>query len=123
MNKWIRSVGRFFANNPTVRRWFFLYKFVVNNKYIPDFKNPKTFNEKVNYRKNNPKHNLFSICSDKVAAKEWVAKRIGVDYIIPNYFVGDSITPETINDILVDKGDSLLEVNHNSGPVYLFTKN
>jgi hypothetical protein len=96
-------------------------KFIKNNKYIPNFKNPKTYNEKVNYRKNNPKHELFSICSDKIAAKQWVAERIGEEYIIPNYYVGDSITTAKIKEILAEKGDCLLKANHNSGPVHLLT--
>lgn len=105
-----------------LRRWLFLYRFARMNRYWPNFKNPKTYNEKVNYRKNNPKHELFSICSDKIAAKEWVAKRIGYEHIIPNYFVGESITAEKLKEILVEKGDCLLKANHNSGPVYLLSK-
>lgn len=104
-----------------LRRIWFLLRFVMNNKYIPNFKNPKTYNEKVNYRKNYPKHALFSICSDKIAAKKWVAERIGEEYIIPNYYVGDSITPVKIKEILAEKGDCVLKANHNSGPVFFLT--
>ena len=104
------------------RRWWFWIQFIKKNRYLPDFKNPKTYNEKVNYRKNNPKHELFSICSDKIVAKEWVAERIGEEYIVPNYFIGDLITPVKIKEILAEKGDCFLKANHNSGPVYLLTK-
>ena len=110
-----------FGSSALLRKSWFWLRFLKNNKYIPDFKNPKTYNEKVNYRKNNTKHELFSICSDKIAAKEWVAKRIGEEYIIPNYFVGDFITLGKIKEILAEKGDCLIKANHNSGPVYLLT--
>lgn len=122
MNKKIKNILRkLYRNSSLLRKGWFWLQFVKNNRYIPNFKNPKTYNEKVNYRKNNPKHELFSICSDKIAAKEWVAERIGDEYIIPNYFVGDAITPEQIKEILAEKGDCLLKANHNSGPVYLLT--
>lgn len=118
----LKKIRRFcYINSPTMRRWFFLYNFIRNNRYIPNFKNPRTYNEKVNYRKNNAKHELFSVCSDKIAAKDWVAEQIGEEYIIPNYFVGSSIAPEKIKEILKEKGDCLLKANHNSGPVYLLT--
>lgn len=117
-----KSIVRYiYRNSVFLRKCWFLFKFVNKNGYWPNFNNPKTYNEKVNYRKNNPKHELFSICSDKIAAKEWVAERIGKEYIIPNYYVGDSITPEKIKEILSEKGDCLLKANHNSGPVYLLT--
>lgn len=116
-----KTIHKIYSSSPLLRRWWFWLQFVKNNRYMPNFKNPKTYNEKVNYRKNNFKHGLFSICSDKIAAKEWVAERIGEEYIIPNYFVGDSITPEKIIEILSEKGDCLLKANHNSGPVYLLT--
>lgn len=109
------------ANSIYLRRLWFWLKFVKNNRYIPNFKKPKTYNEKINYRKNDPKHELFSICSDKIAAKEYVAEQISPDIIIPNYYVGEYISFETMKSILEEKGDCLLKANHNSGPVYLLT--
>ena len=114
-------LGYIYSNSSILRHWWFWLKFVSQNKYIPNFKNPKTYNEKVNYRKNNPKNDLFSVCSDKIAAKEYVADKIGVKYIIPNYFVGGSITLEEMKEIISEKGDCLLKANHNSGPVKLLT--
>lgn len=118
MKKVLRILYR---NSALLRRWWFWLQFVKNNRYIPNFKNPKTYNEKINYRKNDPKHELFSICSDKIAAKEYVAEQISPDIIIPNYYVGDDISFETMKSILEEKGDCLLKANHNSGPVYLLT--
>lgn len=110
-----------YNNSAVVRRLWFWLMFVRNNNYIPNFNNPRTYNEKINYRKNNPKNDLFSMCSDKIAAKIYVAEQIGSKYIIPNYFVGESITPRKIKEIIADKGDCLLKANHNSGPVKLLT--
>jgi len=118
----IKSMLRtLYRNSTLLRRWWFWLNFVKNNRYIPNFKNPKTYNEKINHRKNDPKHELFSICSDKIAAKDYVAAKISPDIIIPNYYVGDDISFEKMKSILDEKGDCLLKANHNSGPVYLLT--
>lgn len=118
-----RMLKKIYWAFPALNKCKFFVEFVLKNKYWPDFKNPKTFNEKINFRKNNPKNELFSICADKVAAKEWVASKIGSEYIIPNYFVGDSIDYYQLKEIIDDKGDCLLKANHNSGPVFLLTRN
>jgi hypothetical protein len=110
-----------YRNSPFLRKLWFYVSFIRNNKYIPNFKNPRTFNEKINYRKNNPKNELFSVCADKIAAKEWVAKQIGEEYIIPNYYVGDSITPEKMKEIIEKYGDCVLKTNHDSGTVFMLT--
>ena len=118
----IKSMLRtLYRNSTLLRRWWFWLNFVKNNRYIPNFKNPKTYNEKINHRKNDPKHELFSICADKIAAKDYVAEQISPDIIIPNYYVGDDISFEKMKSILDEKGDCLLKANHNSGPVYLLT--
>lgn len=111
-----------YRNSPFLRKLWFYIMFVKKNKYIPNFKNPKTFNEKINYRKNNPKHELFSICADKIAAKEWVAKQIGEEYIVPNYYVGDSITPEVLEAIIEKYGECVLKTNHDSGTVHMLSR-
>lgn len=105
----------------SIRNLYFLLRFVYDNKYIPNFKNPKTYNEKINYRKRNADHPLFSVCADKIAAKEYVAEKIGEQYIIPNLYTGSNITLEQIQALLTEHGDCLLKANHNSGPVYLLT--
>lgn len=110
-----------YRNSALLRRWWFWLSFVKNNRYIPNFKNPKTYNEKINHRKNDPKHELFSICADKIAAKDYVAEQISPDIIIPNYYVGESITFEQMKAIIAEHGDCLLKANHNSGPVHLLT--
>jgi thiazole synthase ThiGH ThiG subunit len=86
--------------------------FIRANRYIPCFKNPQTFNEKINYRKNHPKNELFSVCADKIKAKEYVADKLSSDYVIENYYVGDNITTEKIKEILVEKGFTVLPYCH-----------
>ncbi|MEA1787685.1 ATP-grasp fold amidoligase family protein [Arenibacter sp. GZD96] len=51
--------------------------------YPLNLKNPKTFNEKINWLKINERTSLHTICSDKYAVREHVQKLIGSEYLIP----------------------------------------
>jgi hypothetical protein len=79
---------------------------------LPNLRNPRTFNEKIAWRKlyqHNPK---FTIFSDKIAAKAEIAKLIGEQHIIETLWVGSN--PE---DIPFDslKPPYVIKVNHSSG--------
>ncbi|EMW9160914.1 glycosyltransferase [Vibrio cholerae] len=112
---------KFFKKSLLVRRLHFWILFVYRNKYIPNFNKPQTYNEKINFRKKHANNPLFHICSDKIAAKDYVAKEIGEKYIIPTLYTGSSVTVEIVRKILNKHGDCLLKANHNSGPVHLLT--
>jgi len=114
-------VRKFLKEITLLRKVWFWIRFVKNNRYIPNFKNPKTYNEKINFRKRDPKNPLFSVCADKVKAKEYVAEKISSQIIIPSYYVGDSIDVRQVKAIIAEYGDCFLKANHNSGAVYLLT--
>jgi len=79
---------------------------------LPNLRNPRTFNEKIAWRKLYQHNPLFPIFSDKVAVKAEIAKLIGEQYIIETLWVGDN--PE---DIPFDglKPPYVIKVNHSSG--------
>ena len=77
-----------------------------------DWKNPKNFNEKLQWLKLYNRQPEYTILADKVKAKEWVAARIGEEYIIPTLGVWDN--PDDIDfDALPNQ--FVLKCNHNSG--------
>lgn len=80
--------------------------------YWMDWKHPRTFNEKLQWLKLYNRKPEYTIMADKIKAKEWVAERIGAEYIIPTLGVWDD--PE---DIDFDKlpNQFVLKCNHNSG--------
>lgn len=80
--------------------------------YWMDWKNPKTFNEKLQWLKLYNRKPEYTIMADKIKAKEWVAERIGAEYIIPTLGVWDDP-----NDIDFEKlpNQFVLKCNHNSG--------
>ena len=65
--------------------------------YFPDLKNPKTFNEKINWLKLNYYNPIENLCCDKYEVKKYVEEKIGKEYVIPTYGIW-----EDVNDIDFD---------------------
>ena len=68
------------------------YRMVMHKKL--NLKNPKTFNEKLQWLKLYNRKPEYTIMVDKYAVKEYVASKIGEEYIIPTLGVWD--TPDEI---------------------------
>ena len=62
--------------------------------YIPNLKNPKTYTEKLQWRKLKDKNKLFSLCADKYAVRDYVKNKVGEKYLIPIYLVTESLKKE-----------------------------
>lgn len=77
-----------------------------------DLKNPKTFNEKLQWLKLYYRQPRLVQLVDKVAVRDWVAQTIGEEYLVPAIGVWES--PEEIDfEALPEK--FVLKCNHNSG--------
>ena len=77
-----------------------------------NLKNPKTFNEKLQWLKLYDRKPEYTIMVDKYLVKDYVAKKIGKEYIVPTLGVWDS--PDEIDfEKLPEK--FVLKCNHNSG--------
>lgn len=86
--------------------------YYINTHKRLNLDNPKSFNEKLQWLKLYNRKPEYIIMADKVKAKEWVAERIGEEYIIPTLGVWDD--PDDINfDALPNQ--FVLKCNHNSG--------
>ena len=82
----------------------------------PDLKNPKTFNEKLNWLKLYDRNPVYTTMVDKYEAKRYVADLIGEEYIIPTLGVWDKA--EDIDfDGLPQK--FVLKATHDSGRVLI----
>ncbi len=85
------------------------------HKFI-NFKNPKTFNEKINWLKIYDRRSEYTQMVDKYAVREYIAKRLGEEYLIPLLGVWDD--PHDIDfDTLSDQ--FVLKWNHDSGSVVI----
>lgn len=77
-----------------------------------DLKNPKTFNEKLQWLKLYDRKPIYTTMVDKYAVKKYVADLIGEEYIIPTLGVWDSFD-EIDFDSLPDQ--FVLKCTHDSG--------
>ncbi len=87
-----------------------LYYFAQFKKFI-NFKNPKTYNEKINWLKLYDRKPEYTKMVDKFEAKKYVASIIGEEYIIPTLGVWDRF-----DDIDFDKlpNQFVLKCTHDS---------
>ena len=87
-------------------------KFKAVFGYELNLAHPTTFNEKLQWLKLYDRNPLYTTLVDKVAVKDYVAKMIGAEYIIPTLGVWDN--PDEID---FDKlpNQFVLKCNHNSG--------
>ncbi len=69
-------------------------KFYKEFGRFPDWKNPKTFSEKLQWLKLYDRKPEYTIMVDKYAVKDYVSKIIGCEYVIPTLGIWDS--PEDI---------------------------
>ena len=84
--------------------------------YVPDFKNPKTYNEKLQWIKLNDRNPLYTTLVDKASVKDYVAEKIGSKYIIPTLGVWNDF-----DEIDFDKlpNQFVLKTTHDSGGVVI----
>lgn len=86
--------------------------FAVTMKYPLNLEKPETFNEKLQWLKLYDRNPLYTKLVDKYKVREYIAKKIGEEYLIPLLGVWDD--PSDIDfDILPNK--FVLKCNHNSG--------
>lgn len=90
------------------------WKYIMG--YPLDLKNPKTFNEKLQWLKLYDRKEEYVKMVDKYAAKEYVASVIGEKHIIPTLAVYDSVE-EIDFDLLPNQ--FVLKCTHDSGGVFI----
>lgn len=95
---------------------FLAVKFRLTMGYWMDFDNPKTYNEKLQWLKLHDRRPGYTQMVDKAGVKEYVAQRIGEQYIIPT--IGVWNRPE---DIPWNKlpNQFVAKVTHDSGGIVI----
>jgi len=107
---WVRLLVRFGSWLPD--KLFLKIKFRLQMGYRLNLKDPKTFSEKLQWLKLYDRRPEYTVMVDKVKAKEFVASKLGEEYIIPTLGVWKD--PDEIDfDRLPDR--FVLKCNHNSG--------
>lgn len=70
---------------------FIKLRWSLSMNYKLDLNNPKTYSEKLQWLKLNNRNPLYTQMVDKIGAKEYVAEKIGKQYIIPTIATYDNV--------------------------------
>lgn len=91
---------------------FIRLAFFCSMKRMPNLRNPRTFNEKLQWLKFHDRNPLYTKLVDKAEIKPWVAERIGWECVVPTLGVWNSF-----DDIDFDSlpGRFVLKCTHDSG--------
>lgn len=84
--------------------------------YELDWKHPKKFNEKLQWLKLNDRKPEYTIMVDKYRAKQWIAGKIGEQYVIPTLAVYNSADEIDLGKL---PEQFVLKCNHDSGSVVI----
>lgn len=74
-------------------------RFMLTHGYMLNLKRPRSFSEKLIYRKFNAEPHLLSKFVDKYTVREFVKDKIGTEYLIPLIKVKLFISPEDFDDL------------------------
>lgn len=91
-------------------------RFRVNGGYSMKLNDPQTFNEKLNWMKLHYHNPQLPLMADKYAVKQFVADRVGEEYVVENLGVWNS-SAEIDFDRLPQK--FVLKCTHDSGGVFI----
>lgn len=92
-----------------------LYYWATFNKTV-NIDNPTTYNEKLQWLKLNDRNPKYTIYVDKYRVREYVAKEIGEEYLVP--LLGHWSDPEEIDFDKLPK-QFVLKWNHDSGSIVI----
>ena len=95
-------------------RTHILLEYLRAHYCLPDLKNPRTFNEKIAWRKLHDRDPRFPLLVDKVRAKEYVADKFGRELIIPTLAVFDSAAALDFSKPPLSNPPYVLKANHAS---------
>ena len=86
-------------------------KYLKIQGYEMNWETPESYTQKIQYSKLFNRHTLRTLCSDKVAVREYIRNIVGEEYLIPIYGVW-----EKFEDIDFDKlpNQFVLKTNHGS---------
>lgn len=107
----LRKIGRFLPDGLYLRM---RYRVMMDRRL--HLCRPRTFNEKIQWLKIHDRRPEYTTLVDKAAVKDWVAGRIGAEYVIPNLGVWRS-AKDIDFDSLPER--YVLKCSHDSGSVVI----
>ncbi len=114
-----KKITRFILDNLSDKKLLEL-KYYRKFKKSLNLKNPKTFNEKIQWLKLNDRTPLHTLCADKLKVRDYIKELLGEKYLIPLFLSTknvEDITPDNLPNYPV-----IIKTNHDSG-TYFIIKN
>jgi hypothetical protein len=93
-------------------RWHVVYRYLRAHGRMPNLKSPRTFNEKIAWRKLYDHNPRMPPLVDKIVGKEMMAARFGADFVIPTLA---TFASEREVDFSALPYPCVLKANHGSG--------
>ena len=80
MNQTVKEIGKKVVALLPTKMWL-SYRFKQKMGYPMDWKNPETYNQKLQWLKVYDKNPLYTVLVDKYEVKRYVAEKIGEEYL------------------------------------------
>lgn len=93
------------------------YKRFMGEKLTNEqLRNPKTFNQKLNWLKLNDRNPIYTVMADKVEGKNYISEKVGSEYLIPTIGVYD-----TVDDVPFESlpDQFVIKCTHDSGSTFI----
>lgn len=116
INRAINVLNRYKLLNWVPDKIYMTLLFRAKMGYRIDWKNPKTFNEKLNWMKLNDRKRLYSVLADKYEVKAFVESVIGKEYVVPNIGVWNSFDEIKFEEL---PNQFVVKCTHNSGGIVI----
>ena len=97
------------------QRWHIAFDFARAHRQLPNLDNPRTFSEKIQWRKLHERDPRMTDLVDKVKAKQIVARKFGDKYVIPTLAVYNSAAELDFSKPPLSQPPYVLKANHGSG--------
>lgn len=89
-----KTMLKFFGLKKSLKIYYYLKTGMKLN-----IDNPTRYSEKIQYRKLNYKNPLYVLCADKYKVRDYVQKKIGEEYLIPQYFAKKRIEKKDLEKL------------------------
>lgn len=100
--------------------WYSKFRFIKSHGYIPNFKKPRSFSEKINHIKLYKIDELREKIVDRIWVRDYVKQKAPECKLIENLWVGKEFTKEIWNNL---PQEFVIKGNHGSGMVKVVDKN
>lgn len=97
-------------------KWYLKLLWEDTYGYELDLKSPKNFNEKLQWLKLYDRKPVYTTMVDKYRVKQWIADKVGEQYVIPTLAVYNSVDEIDLDEL---PDQFVLKCNHDSGSIVI----